>query len=100
MECTQRLVSLRSPLGGEIAAIIRSRVGGVMQMGGWERWVVHSNLHAALGARMETCIVLLPVPAQLLTQLIPSPALRAHAPVVVSRTRSTRCSSTSGSRRR
>lgn len=28
MDCTRRLVELRSPLGGEIAAIIRSRVGG------------------------------------------------------------------------
>lgn len=27
MDCTRRLVELRSPLGGEIAAIIRSRVG-------------------------------------------------------------------------
>jgi len=26
MECTRRLVELRSPLGGEISAIIRSRV--------------------------------------------------------------------------
>lgn len=32
MDCTRRLVSLRSPLGGEIAEIIRARVGA----GGWQ----------------------------------------------------------------
>ena len=34
MDCTQRLVSLRSALGGEISGIIRERVGG--EGGRWQ----------------------------------------------------------------
>ena len=33
-DCTQRLVSLRSALGGEISAIIRERVGGLAGLAG------------------------------------------------------------------
>ena len=52
MDCTQRLVSLRSALGGEISAIIRERVGGE---GGRACWVAGSWLASCPSQATSWC---------------------------------------------
>lgn len=47
MDCMQRLVSLRTPLGGEIASIIRHKVGGLGGRQGGITARVWRQLHTA-----------------------------------------------------